>query len=259
MSPLILIGYCGLMHRMSYRGMMGRATIAHAMRAVHMKCFQLFVFCTGDDPHSSKASLQSNTPVMNSPAENVPLMDDMDGSKIKSPSQTADVTYRQQEDKPSHLSPAGCHQPAQASAASSSTTSTGNAAVQEARFLQAPKQKPKGDVQPSKSGNRKHPGKIKLSHSNCSAASSPNIPKIPDHYLTMPHLSRNRYAALSDINFWAAEWWWLIIFLCTTVMSKTSTIVVIKHVFSIHCPHGHLKPVITSNLTADVQTCSWSA
>lgn len=177
---------------------MGRDTIAHALRAVHVKCFQLFVLSTGDDPHSSKASLQSSASAVNIPTENCPLMDDMDGSKVKSNPATGDRTQNQQQDKTPQLSPVGCHQPAQASAASSSTTSTGNAALQGARFPQAPNQKPEVDVLPSKPGNRTHTGKTKRSSSDCSAASRSNISKPHNHYLTVPLWSRNRYAALSD-------------------------------------------------------------
>lgn len=165
-----------------------------------MKCFQLFVLSTGDDPHSSKASLQSSTSSVNRTTENIPLIDDMDGSKVKSNPPTGDRTHQQQQDKRHQLSPVRCDQPAQASAASSSTTSTGNAAPQVPMLPQAPKQKPEVDVPPSKPDNRKHTGKTKRSSYDCSAVCRPNNSKPHNPDLTVPLWSRNRYAALSDYN-----------------------------------------------------------
>ncbi|XP_075891415.1 butyrophilin-like protein 1 [Nelusetta ayraudi] len=153
-----------------------------------------------DDPHSSKASLQSSTSSVNRTTENIPLIDDMDGSKVKSNPPTGDRTHQQQQDKRHQLSPVRCDQPAQASAASSSTTSTGNAAPQVPMLPQAPKQKPEVDVPPSKPDNRKHTGKTKRSSYDCSAVCRPNNSKPHNPDLTVPLWSRNRYAALSDYN-----------------------------------------------------------
>lgn len=169
-----------------------------------MKCLQLFVLSTGNNGHS-KTSLETSAPSVRSSgnSEDSPLIE---GSRVKSdPQSTGDGTHQQQRNKTPQLSPKRDPHPAQASAASSSTTSTVNAALQGAGVPQVPKQNTKVNVPQSKPGNRKHTGKTKQSKYDFSAASTLNILKHHSHYHTVPLLSTNRYAPLSVDNPWLSN------------------------------------------------------
>lgn len=141
-------------------------------------------------------SQPSSASEVKSPSENRPLMDDVDGIKVKVNPQTRRGTFQKQRDKTPQLSPPACHPATQPPATSGSATSTDNNTLKGGK-LSLVKQKSVGE-QPSKPENRfpknQEPRLRRTMSDSCYYG--PNIPKLYGQYSTVH--SGNRFSLLSE-------------------------------------------------------------
>lgn len=185
------------------------------------KCLWLIVCSTGNDKLSAKASLQPSALSARAAPDRRPLMDDMDGSRVKVRPETGDGTIQKRQDKTPPPSAAVVPQPAQQpAAASSSTSSTGNKTLKGGKSSLAPNPNPKpvGEKVQSKSDTQLHknPGRRKRTMSDCSGLSRPKNLGNYGQYLTVPYA--NRFSPLSEEH--SDGEWWVTTSLYATVMSK---------------------------------------